>query len=272
LGQLVAAEVVVSGLLASFDGVIKRMGHIYYFMTGLTELDFPKDQESATLAVPLPDPSIHGIRVTCKDLTVQHAGMPSIFQDFDLEVTPGEKIGVYASTTAAKTALARVLAGLEAPTGGVIRYNGVDLRHLDLNAINRCRGFMIDSSLSLFEGTIEDNIVLGRSNIPYSDVRWALRFTELEEDVDSLPQGLKTHIRAPGKIFAPTYIMRILLSRAILSRPQILIFDGILFSMQPAMRETILRRICSKDEPWSVIFVSNDPNLTPHIDRRIILE
>jgi len=276
LGQLVAAEVVVSGLLLSFDAVVKRMGHIYYFLTGLNELDFlfslPKDQASATLSVPLPDPTIHGIRVTCKDLAVIHPGMPPIFEHFNLEVTPGEKIGVYAGTTTAKTSLARVLAGLETPTGGVLRYNGVDLRHLDLQAINRCRGFMIDSQLTLFEGTIEDNIVLGRSYIPYSDVRWALRFTELEEDVDALPQGLKTHIRAPGKILAPTHIMRILLARAILARPQILIFDGIIHTMQPTLRETVLRRLCSKDEPWSVIFVSNDPNLTPHVDRRIILD
>jgi putative ABC transport system ATP-binding protein len=276
LGQLVAAEVVVSGLLLSFDAVVKRMGHIYYFLAGLNELDFlfslPKDQASATLSIPLPDPTIHGIRVTCKDLAVVHPGIPAIFEHFNLEVTPGEKIGVYASTTAAKTALARVLAGLEAPSAGVLRYNGVDLRHLDLQAINRCRGFMIDSQLTLFEGTIEDNIVLGRSYIPYSDVRWALRFTELEEDVDALPQGLKTHIRAPGKVLAPTHIMRILLARAILARPQILIFDGIIHNLQPTMRETVLRRLCSKDEPWSVIFVSNDPNLTPHVDRRIILD
>lgn len=276
LGQLVAAEVVVSGLLASFDGVIKRMGHIFYFMTGLTELDFvfslPKDQGSAMLSVPLPDPTVHGIRVTCKDLAIHHAGEPAIFENFNLEITPGEKIGVYASTTVAKTALARVLAGLEAPTSGVIRYNGVDLRHIDLDAINRCRGFMIDSQLTLFEGTIEDNIVLGRSYIPYSDVRWALRFAELEEDVDALPQGLKTPVRAPGKILAPTNILRILLARTILSRPQILIFDGIIHNLQPVLRETLLRRLCSKDEPWSVIFVSNDPNLTPHVDRRLILE
>lgn len=276
LGQLVAAEVVVSGLLASFDGVVKRMGHIYYFLTGLYELDFvfslPKDKASATLSVPLPDPVVHGIRVTCKDLAVVHQGLPPIFSNFNLEITPGEKVGIYASTTVAKTALARVLAGLETPTGGVIRYNGVDLRHLDIAAINRCRGFMLDSQLSLFEGTIEDNIVLGRSYVPYSDVRWALRFVELEEDVDALPQGLKTNVRAPGKILAPTHIMRILLARAILSRPQILIFDGILHNLQPALRETLLRRLCSKDEPWSVIFVSNDPNLTPHVDRRMILE
>jgi ABC-type bacteriocin/lantibiotic exporter with double-glycine peptidase domain len=275
LGQLVAAEVVVSGLLIDFEGVVKRMGHVYYFLTSLAELDFffslPKDQASAALSVPLPDPTIHGIRVGCKELTVKHGDVP-LFENFNLEIASGEKIGIYASTTAAKTALARVLAGLEAPTGGVIRYNGVDLRHLELSVINRCRGFIPDSQLTLFEGTIEDNIVLGRSYVPYGDVRWALRFAELEEEIDALPLGIKTHVHSAWTILDPTHILRILLARAVLARPQILIFDGIMHNMQPAMRETILRRLCSKDEPWSVIFVSNDPNLTSHVDRRIILD
>ncbi len=275
LGQFVAAEVVVSGILSSFDGVVKRMGHIYYFLTALTELSFlfslPKDQDAATLSIPLPDPTVHGIRVTCKDLTFAPAGGPAVFEQFNLEITPGEKIGIYADTTRAKTALARVLGGLESPTSGVIRYNGVDLRHLDLDSVNRFRGFILDSQLSLFEGTLEENILLGRDYIPYSDVRWALRFTELEEEVDALPQGLKTHVRSAGKIFAPTHIVRILVARAILGRPQLLIFEGILHNLHPALRETILRRLCSKEEPWSVIFVSNDPNLTPHVDRRIML-
>ena len=275
LGQFVAAEVVVSGILSSFDGVVKRMGHIYYFLTALTELNFlfslPKDQDTATLSIPLPDPTVHGIRVTCKDLTFAPAGTPAVFEDFNLEVTPGEKVGIYAGSTMAKTTLARILGGLESPPSGVIRYNGVDLRHLNLDSVNRFRGFILDSKLSLFEGTLEENIVLGREYIPYSDVRWALRFAELEEEVDAMPHGLKTHVRAAGKVFAPTHIARILVARAILGRPQLLIFEGILHNMHPAMRETILRRLCSKEEPWSVIFVSNDPNLTPHVDRRIML-
>ncbi|HMZ56038.1 MAG TPA: ABC transporter ATP-binding protein, partial [Nitrospira sp.] len=231
----------------------------------------PKDQDAATLSIPLPDPTVHGIRVTSKDLTFAPAGGPAIFENFNLEITPGEKIGIYTDTTMAKTALARVLGGLETPTSGVIRYNGVDLRHLNLDSVNRFRGFILDSQLSLFEGTLEENIVLGRDYIPYSDVRWALRFTELEEEVDALPHGLKTQVRSAGKIFAPTHIVRILVARAILGHPQLLIFEGILHNMHPATRETILRRLCSKEEPWSVIFVSNDPNLTPHVDRRIML-
>ncbi|MGD9725082.1 MAG: ATP-binding cassette domain-containing protein [Nitrospiraceae bacterium] len=276
LGQFVAAEVLVSGILINFDGVVKRMGHIYYFMTALNELNLffslPKDQGAATLSLPLPDPTVHGIRVTCKDLTFAPAGISPIFENFNLEVMPGEKIAIYAGSAMAKSTLARMLGGLESPTSGVIRYNGVDLRHLNLDALNRYRGYILDTQLSLFEGTLEENIVLGRSYVPYSDVQWALRFAELEEDVDSLPQGLKTDIGSSTKVFAPPHILRILIARAILGRPQLLVFDGLLHNMPPAMRETILRRLCSKEEPWSVIFVSNDPNLSPHVDRRIILD
>jgi hypothetical protein len=42
--------------------------------------------------------------------------------------------------------------------------------------------------------------------------------------------------------------------------------------MPPSLRETLLRRLCSKEEPWSVIFVSNDPSLKAHVDRRLVVE
>ena len=76
-------------------------------MTGLSELDFvlslPKDQEPSALSVPLPDPTVHGIRLTCKDLSVHHPAAYRRFSEtFDFEVTPGEKIGIYASSTAPK--------------------------------------------------------------------------------------------------------------------------------------------------------------------------
>jgi ABC-type bacteriocin/lantibiotic exporter with double-glycine peptidase domain len=194
-----------------------------------------------------------------------------VFDSFNLDVAPGEKLGIYARTTGAKTALARVLGGLETPTHGVVQYNGVDLRYIDPNAINQCRSVMIDSQLSLVNGTIEENIVMGRSYVTYDDLNWALRFTELEEDVEGLARGAKSDVSALGESLSPTHVLQILLARAILGRPQVLIFDGLIHSLEPSLRERILRRLCSKDEAWSVIFVSTDPNLTDHADRRIML-
>jgi ABC-type bacteriocin/lantibiotic exporter with double-glycine peptidase domain len=113
--------------------------------------------------------------------------------------------------------------------------------------------------------------VLGRSYVTYDDIIWALRFTELEEDIDVLPQGIKSDISELGEAISPSHAVQILLARAILGRPQVLIFDGLIHSLEPSLRERILRRLCAKEEPWSVIFVSTDPNLTDHADRRVML-
>jgi ABC-type bacteriocin/lantibiotic exporter with double-glycine peptidase domain len=274
LGQLVAAQAVVSALILNFDSLVKNMGHVYYFFTSLTELDDffarPQDQVPSASTVALPAHLNEGIRVTCKGVGLVHDGV-SVFDSFNLEVAPGEKLGIYARTMVAKTALARVLGGLEAPTSGVVQYNGVDLRYIDPTVISQCRSVMIDSQLTLLKGTIEDNIVMGRSYVTYDDVTWALRFTELEEDIDALPQGIKSNVSELGEALSPSHVVQILLARAILGRPQVLVFDGLIHSLEPSMRERILRRLCAKEEPWSVIFVSTDPNLTDHADRRVML-
>ena len=274
LGQLVAVEVVVGSLLINFDGVVKSVGQIYFFFTALTELDsffsLPKDTRASKSSSGLVKSVGSGIQVTGKGLTVKQ-GDVCLIENFDLEVSPGEKIGIHVRMTAAKVALARVLGGLESPSSGTILYDGIDLRDIDVSVINRCRGFMLNSQHSLFQGTIEDNIVLDRPYVSSSDVRWALRFTELENEIDVLPQGLKTNIIALGETLAPTLVLRILLARAIAGRPQVLIFDGLIHDLPRDLRESILRRLCSRDVPWSVIFVSNDPELTPYADRRIAL-
>jgi ABC-type bacteriocin/lantibiotic exporter with double-glycine peptidase domain len=110
-----------------------------------------------------------------------------------------------------------------------------------------------------------------RSSVSYDDVRWALWLTQRQEEVATLPQGINSSIRTLGEFPTPTHILRILLARAIVGRPQLLIFDGMIHDMQPTLRDTMLRRLCSKEESWTVIFVSNDQNLTPYVDRRIVL-
>jgi ABC-type bacteriocin/lantibiotic exporter with double-glycine peptidase domain len=275
LGQFVASEVIVGSLLLNLDLVAKRMYAVYYVFTSLHELDaffsLRKDRALAAPVVSLPDPSVHGLRLTCTDVAFAYPNNPPIFQHVNLEVAPGEKVAIFASTSTGKTTLARVLAGLYLPTSGVVRYNGVDLRDLDRDALNACRGLVLDSQLTLFEGTLEENITIGRP-IPYDTLRWALRLVELEDEVDGLPQGLHSLVAPGGKGFTTSQVLRLLVARAIVTRPPLLIFDGTLHSMAPALRETILRRLCSKEEPWSVIFVSNDPSLSVHVDRRIMLD
>ena len=276
LGQFVAAEVIVGTLLLNLDTVARRMYAAIYVATSLHELstlfDMPKEDVSGPMAAWLPDPSLQGVRLTCKDVSFAAPDGPLLFERFNLEVMPGEKISVLSGTSRSKTSLALVLAGLYHPTGGVIRYNDIDLRDVSLNYVNRCRGLMLDSHPTLFDGSLEENITLQRPSIQFEDLSWALRFVELEEEIDAMPQGLETLVHGNGANLTRSQVLRVLLARMIVTRPELLIFNGSLHNIEPALRLTLLRRLCSKEEPWSVVFVSNDPEISQLVERRVVLD
>ncbi|MEW6543769.1 MAG: ABC transporter ATP-binding protein [Nitrospirota bacterium] len=276
VGQFAAAEVVVGNLLINMDILARRMYALYYVFASFEEmaglLSLPKKLETGRWTASKDELEQQGVRIAGKDLAFGEPGGPPLFSGVNLDVMPGEKVAILTGTSTSKTALAQVLAGLYVPTAGVVRYNDVDLRLWSRESLNACRGLVLDSHPSLLDGTLEENVSLGRPEVSYHDVRWALRFAELDEEVDALPMGLRTPVTGHGRTFTVSQILRLLVARAIVIRPQVLIFDGTLHSMLPAKQETILRRLCAKEEPWSVIFVSNDPVLLPMVDRRILLD
>ncbi|HNA47780.1 MAG TPA: ABC transporter ATP-binding protein [Nitrospira sp.] len=276
LGQFVAAEVIVGTLLLNLDIVARRMYAAIYVATSMQELsrlfEMPKEEVSGPIAAWLPNPTLQGVRLTCKDVSFASPEGPMLFDHFNLEVLPGEKISVLTGTSKSKTSLALLLAGLYHPTSGVIRYNDIDLRDVSLNYVNRCRGLMLDSHPTLFDGTLEENVTLQRPSIQFADLSWALRFVELEEEIDALPLGLETVVHGNGSNLSRSQVLRILLARMIVTRPELLIFNGSLHNIDPTVRLTLLRRLCAKEEPWSIVFVSNDPEVGQLVERRVILD
>ena len=276
VGQFAAAELLAGNLLLNMDTLARRMVHMFFAFVAFRELNaffsLPQDVSGSRTVVPLDHFGLTGIKVTVRNLAFAYPDAAPLFEQFSMDVAPGEKVVVLCQSNRQKTVLAKVLAGLLPPSTGVVRYNDMNLVEISLESIDACRSLMLDSHPTLLEGTIEDNLTLGRNAITYEDVQWALQFVELDKEIDRMPEGLTTHVTGHGNQFTLSQILRLLLARAIVTRPHVLIVDGTLHSMAPSVREVILRRLCSKDEPWSIIFVSNDPTFTTHIDRRITLE
>lgn len=276
VGQFAAAELLAGNLLLNMDTLARRMVHMFFAFVAFRELNaffsLPQDVSGSRTVVPLDHFGLTGIKVTVRNLAFAYPDAAPLFEQFSMDVAPGEKVVVLCQSNRQKTVLAKVLAGLLPPSTGVVRYNDMNLVEISLESIDACRSLMLDSHPTLLEGTIEDNLALGRNSITYEDVQWALQFVELDEEIDRMPEGLTTHVTGHGNQFTLSQILRLLLARAIVTRPHVLIVDGTLHSMAPSVRDVILRRLCSKDEPWSIIFVSNDPTFTTHIDRRITLE
>lgn len=276
VGQFAAAEVLVGNLLINMDTLARRMVAMFFTFVSCREMaavfSLPTEEEGAKEDVPVSQFGAFGIRVTCRNISYTAADGATIFQNVSLEIAPGEKIAVLCGTNRAKTALAKTLAGLHPPTSGFVRYNDMNLVEVKQQSISRVRGLVLDSHPTLLDGTLEDNITLGRPTIDYHDLQWALRFVELDGDIDAMPQGLHTTVSSLDTHLSMSQILRLLVARAIVTRPQLLIFDGTLHNMLPATRELLLRRLCAKDEPWSVVFISNDPTFSTHVDRRVSID
>ncbi|MCI1278305.1 MAG: ABC transporter ATP-binding protein/permease [Nitrospira sp.] len=276
VGQFAAAEVLVGNLLLNMDTLARRMVAMFFTFVSCREIaavfSLPTEEDGAQENVPTAQFGAAGIRMTCRNLSYCGPDGAPIFENVSLDVAPGEKVAIVCSTNNTKTALAKVLAGLHPPTAGFIRYNDMSLVEVSRDSISRVRGLVLDSHPTLLDGTLEENITLGRPRIDYQDLQWALRFVELDHDIDALPQGLNTRVSSLDNTLSMSQILRLLVARAIVIRPQLLIFDGTLHNMLPATREVLLRRLCAKDEPWSVIFLSNDPNFSAFVDRRISLD
>ncbi len=276
VGQFAAAEVLVGNLLLNMDTLARRMVAMFFTFVSCREIaavfSLPTEEEQAKEDVPAMQFGGSGIRLTSRNLSYTAPDGTTMFQNVSLEVAPGEKVAVLCGTNRAKTALAKVLAGLHPPTTGFVRYNEMNLVEVKRDAISRVRGLILDSHPTLLDGTLEDNLTLGRPSIEYDDLQWALRFVELDTDIDAMPQGLHTPVSGLETTLSISQILRILVARAIVTRPQILIFDGTLHNMLPATRTLLLRRLCAKDQPWSVVFLSNDPTFSADVDRRIVIE
>ena len=187
------------------------------------------------------------------------------------EAQSGEKLALICPTETARHHLAKTLAGLEEHSKSVVSYNGVDLKNLSNNQIGSQRGILFGRRFTLFEGTIAENITMGRPGIKSEDILWALKVTELDIDLQTMPLGLETLVLDGGNALNPGQRLRVLLARAIVTRPSLLILDGALHEIPEKIREPLLKRLNSDNSPWTLIMVTTDPNIKNYVQRCLSL-
>lgn len=276
LGQLVAAEVIIATLLLNLESVIKRTYVIFYFLTALTEIhhifSLPKDQRPTTQFVQLPATgSPQGLA-----LSISHVrGLPPPWPptlELNMDLAPSEKWAIVCVTESQRLTVSRLLAGLDHPPQGSIRYNGIDVRDLHPDEVNETRGLVLSRHMTLFEATLMENITLRRKNLATEDLLWVLDLVGLKEEIEHIPDGLQGMVQYGGKNFSPSQTIQILLARVLIARPKLVIVDGGLHEIFASQRESILNAICDTKHPWTVVIVTTDPNIKKFVQHSIILE
>ena len=147
-----------------------------------------------------------------------------VLRDVSFTVKPGETAAVVGHTGAGKTTLISLLLRFYDVQQGAIRLDGVDIRQLDLQALRRKFGVVLQDPF-LFSGTIESNIRLGSEDVDLAAVERAAEEVNLSEFIRSLPEGFQSHTKERGSTLSTGQKQLISFARALAHNPQILILD-----------------------------------------------
>ena len=269
LGQLVAAELVILNVLSALEKLIRNCDTFYDLLTGLDKVghisDLPVERETG---LDLPGGN-DGLSVDCIKLHFAYEGRSEILCGLNLSIDRGQRASLVGASGAGKTTLASLLCGLQEASHGTVEIGGHDVRDLNLKSLRRQVGFVGDAN-EIFEGTIEENISLGRPTVSHQDVRWAIDTAQLSDELVRLPDGLNTVLVSGGRNLSRGQVQRVLIARAIAERPRLLILDEAFTGIDEKTKLKIIDRLFLSNS-WTVLDISHDAEVVMRSDQVYVL-
>lgn len=192
-----------------------------------------------------------------------------VLKGLSLAIGRGEKVALVGPSGAGKSTVARLLLGLCAPTAGSVRFDGRDLRTLELGSVRRQIGAVLQET-HLFEGTIRDNIALGSPGASLPEVVAAARAAQLHADILALPRGYDTPIRDTSCPLSGGQRQRLALARAILARPPILVLDEATSALDTATEAAIERYLAT--HRCTRVIIAHRLSTVRDADRIVVLD
>ncbi|MFV3127219.1 NHLP bacteriocin export ABC transporter permease/ATPase subunit [Niveispirillum sp. KHB5.9] len=149
---------------------------------------------------------------------------PLTLDDVSLRIQPGEFVAIVGASGSGKSTLFRLLLGFEQPQGGAIYYDGQDLVGLDLGAVRRQLGVVLQNG-KLIPGPLFANIIGSTPRLTVDDAWEAARLAGLDQDIRAMPMGMHTVIAEGAGVISGGQKQRLMIARALAARPRILLFD-----------------------------------------------
>jgi len=216
-----------------------------------------------------PDPGVLKGEIRIEHLTFGYQqSHPPTLKDISLAIRPGERVAFVGPSGSGKTTLLKLLLGFERTEQGSLYYDNHDMRGVNLQAIRRQLGVVLQSG-AIFDGTILENINSGRRYKP-EEVLEALNLIGADEFIEELPMGINTIITNGGMSFSGGQRQMILLARAIVGKPKILILDEATSSLDNHKQKIIYEHLANLS--MTQIIVAQRLDTIQHVDRIYVID
>ncbi len=271
LGQLVAAELIVTMVVASFAKIGKHLERGYDLLAALDKVgllvDLPVETEGTAFCEVESD---EGARVEARGLSHAFTGGAKLLDDADLELAPGDRVALRGKSGAGLSTLADILLGLRDVDAGVVAIDGVHLEDLDREDL-RARAALVRGD-EVVAGTIFDNVAFGRRDVTVTEARAALGAVGLAADVARFDDGIHTRLMPGGAPLSRSQALRLVLARAIVGKPALLVVDGALDGLDPSTREAAFATLLEPDAPWTLLVITNNDAVAGRMDRVVTVD
>lgn len=270
LGQLVAAELIVTTVVAGIMKFGKHLESFYDLMAGVDKLGHLID-----LPVEAPGGAPHrrkttGVHIGFVDVAVSQTSGPRILERITLNVEPGARTGIIGPSGAGKSTLVDLLYGLRTPTHGRVDIDGIDMRNIDVASLREQTALL--RGIEIFEGSVIDNVRLGRRDVHTHDVRAALQAVGLYDEITALGDGLDEMLSNGGQTLSQGQALRLCVARAIVNKPRLIVFDTSLSDFDPATRKAVMNALFDPQAPWTLLVTTHDREVLRHCDEIQVID
>jgi putative ABC transport system ATP-binding protein len=268
LGQFVAAELIFFGVLAAFVRMVSKLGDYYDILAALDKIgvldDLPQEEIKNSQTVL---DSLNAI--TVNNLSFAYTSRVHPIQDINFSISKGHNIAIMGLSGTGKSTIVDLITGLRIPDNGQIEFNGVDLRQINRLALRNKIG--IATEIEVFEGTIIDNIRLDNTTISLHEINDVLEELGLIDDIAQLEHGLDTQLTGFGAPLSTTQLQRLMLVRAIVINPDMLIIDGIIDNLNLEQIQLVINYLLKRQQDWMLLLTTRSEHIANQFEQQIFL-
>ncbi len=281
--SIIAGNLSVGALVASYmlgSRVLAPLGQIAGLITRYQQAQLTMRSTDALMSLPqerqpehqaLDHTTLQG-GVSISHATFRYAGQTApALNDVNCVLKPGERIGIIGRSGSGKSTLARLLMGFHHPDEGQVLLDNLDLRQLDIADLRNQLGY-VAHDLPLLAGSLRDNLTLGARHVSDARMLEVAELTGVSELARQHPQGFDRPVGERGQLLSGGQRQAVLLARALLLEPPILILDEPTSHMDNSSEEQLRQRLLAWVPGKTLLLVTHRTSMLSLVDRLLVLD
>ena len=270
IGQFIAAEIIILLVLNSVEKLINNISSVYDTITSVEKIsgftEKPGEHNGSVQLVGISD----GIKIEMKNLSFSYNNETDVLNNISLQINPGEKICVIGKDSSGKSTLLRLMTGAYTDFKGALLMDDIPVGNYDLASLRSHIGVLINQQ-DIFEGTVWENITLGDDSIALQAVIDTAAKVGLNDFINTQKNGYDTLLDPTGKRLPRNVIHKILLVRALIGKPRLLLLEDPWMNVENIKRQQIIQLLLDTKNT-TIIVVSNDEDFAKQCDKIITID